>query len=212
MLNENARGSPSNRLTGLRNTTRSRSGRLVPMPEGWAPVPCWPRSPFVFFSREPASAPPWPSSRFGAVSSCPLPSRSRMAMDRPAWVVSVMARSWTTRIFPSAILLSTICGKHRLFWRPYFVGAGTHKDQKRRFQTALPPCSQSGVDRPEASAYISAQQVQSIRQEPAGRRSGAALPFCQKAFYVKHGSNRGFGGRSGTGGNADRAASDAKRD
>jgi hypothetical protein len=163
-----------NRLVGLRNTTRSRSGRLVPLADGsGAPAPCRPPSQFASFSREPALALPRPPPRFRAVSSCPPPSRRRMAMDRPAWMVSIMACSWTTRIFPFAALLSTICEKHRLFWRPYFVGAGAYKEQERRFQTALPPGSQSGVDPPEASAYMSAQQVQSMRPEPAGRRSGA---------------------------------------
>jgi hypothetical protein len=51
-----------------------------------------------------------------------------MAMERPAWVVSIMACSWTTRIVPFAVLLSIICEKHLLFWRPYFVVAGAWKD------------------------------------------------------------------------------------
>jgi len=90
-----------NRLMGLGNTTRSRSGRLLPMADGaGAPAPCRPRSQFAFFSGEPASALPWPPPRLCALSSCPPLPRSRMAMNRPAWVVSIMACSWNYPYLP----------------------------------------------------------------------------------------------------------------
>jgi hypothetical protein len=156
----------SNRSAGLRNTTRSRSGTLLPMAdESGAPGLCRPCSQTAFFSLEPAPAPPWPPPPFSFVSSGPPAARNRVATRRPTRLVSIMACSWNTRILPSAALLSTFCEKHRLFWRPYFARSGAYKDRERK--------SQSGVDPPGASAYISAQQVQSIRQEPAGRRSDA---------------------------------------